>query len=88
MTEKNEKQLSNNEIQQVVGGGESGGASGDWGDEGGGKTVSWARLVCPVCHGAVKLVRTRSVTSRRGITSYVCRNCGKSWSKSELVEEP
>lgn len=84
MTEKNEKQLSNNEIEQVA----AGGASGDWGDEGGGQTVSWARLVCPACHGTVKLQRTRPVTGWRGTTSYVCRNCGKSWSKSDLVEEP
>ncbi len=88
MTEKNDKQLSDQEIEQVVGGTEGGGASEDWGDESGGKTVSWARLVCPDCHGTVKLERSRAITNWKASISYVCQNCGKAWSKSQLVEEP
>ena len=86
MSEMNAKRLSDQEIEQVVGGEKGGGASGDWGDDdgSGGLTVSWARRVCPFCHGDVRLVRSRALVDW---SRYECRNCGKTWEEEELVEE-
>lgn len=76
MTEKNEKQLNDQEIEQIVGGG-----------EGGGMTVSWARLVCPACHGTVVPGRSRNLFNWSESDKYQCRECHKVWKKKQLVEE-
>ena len=79
MAEKNEmdvKQLSEQDIEQVAGG-----------DEGGGLTVSWAKLVCPVCHGDVTPGRQRSLFNPNYVPRYICAKCQKTWKKTELVEE-
>lgn len=70
-----------------VGGGE-GGASGDWGYDEGGATVSWAKLVCPICHGDVVQKRVVEVSGRHINVRYKCAVCDKLWKKNELVEEP
>ncbi len=75
MTEKDAKQLNEQEIEQVAGGDE------------GGATVSWAKLVCPVCHGDVTPGRQRSLFNPSYAPRYKCAKCQKTWKKSELVEE-
>ncbi len=77
MTEKNKQQLNDQEIEQVTGG-----------DEGGGATVSWARLVCPICHGPVIEGRAKHIFNFHEPDKYICRKCQKNWKKKELVEEP
>ncbi len=82
MTEKDAKQLSEQEIEQVTGG-----ENGE-----GGASVSWAepkpfRLVCPVCHEKVEEVRTRIGLTWYELVRYQCSKCGKKWKKSELVKE-
>lgn len=82
MTEKDAKQLSEQEIEQVTGGeGGEGGASVGWGDP---KPV---RLVCPECRAKVEEVRTRIGLTWYELVRYQCSKCGKKWKKSELVAE-
>ena len=87
MTEKDAKQLSEQEIEQVAGG--DSGASGGWGpeDDCSGATVSWKRFVCPVCHGPVRLVRARALSNWDRPAEYTCPKCHKQWKKDQLVEE-
>ncbi len=88
MTEKNVEQLSDQEIEQVFGGEEGGGASEDWSGEGGGGSDEWEpRLVCPMCHGDVKdvLLKTIGWDGKR-IHRYDCRKCGRHWWKRQLVD--
>ena len=75
MTEKDAKQLSEQEIKQVIGG------------EGGGATGSWPKYVCPVCHGDVIPVRTMPMNSNRITIKYGCNTCGVLWLQKEVVEE-
>ena len=74
MIEKDAKQLSEQEIEQVTGGE-------------GGAELSWAELVCPACHGKVEEVRTRIGLTWYELVRYKCTKCGETWKKSELVKE-
>ncbi len=75
MTENDQKQLNDQEIEQVSGG------------EGGGATGSWPKYVCPVCHGDVIPVRTMPMNSNHITIKYGCNTCGHLWLQKELVEE-
>ncbi len=76
MTENDQKQLNDQEIEQVTGG-----------DEGGGATGSWPKYVCPVCHGDVIPVRTMPMNSNHITIKYGCNTCGHLWLQKELIEE-
>ena len=75
MTENDQKQLNDQEIEQVSGG------------EGGGATGTWPKYVCPVCHGDVIPVRTMPMNSCHITIKYGCNTCGHLWLQKELIEE-
>lgn len=88
MSEMNVKQLSEEEIDQVVGGDEGGGVTVDWSGAGGGGDDEWEpRLVCPKCHGDVKDVLLQSIGSDgKRMHRFDCRKCGRHWWKRQLVD--